>query len=80
MKLNLDVSCHLLDAYTRFQVHISKYVEKRSENFPVVVIYAEIPFPSVCGHQGTKNCPVITEISTVQDTHVSECTKSVDSI
>ena len=29
MKLNLDLSCHLLDAYTRFQVHISKHVEKK---------------------------------------------------
>ena len=28
MKLKLDVSYHLLDVYTRFQVHISKHVKK----------------------------------------------------
>ena len=33
MKLKPDVSCHLPDVYTRFQLHISKHVEKSSENF-----------------------------------------------
>ena len=30
MKLKLDMSCHLLNAYTRFQIDISKHVEKKS--------------------------------------------------
>ena len=30
MKLKLDMSCHLLKAYTKFQIDISKHVEKKS--------------------------------------------------
>ena len=30
MKLKLDMSCHLLNAYTKFQIDISKPVEKKS--------------------------------------------------
>ena len=30
MKLKLDMSCHLLNAYTKFQIDISKHVEKKS--------------------------------------------------
>ena len=29
MKLKPHVSCHLLDVYTRFQIHISKHVKKK---------------------------------------------------
>ena len=32
MKLKLDMSCHLLNAYTKFQIDISKHVEKSPEN------------------------------------------------
>ena len=32
MKLKLDMSCHLLKAYTKFQIDISKPVEKSPEN------------------------------------------------
>ena len=32
MKLKLDMSCHLLNVYTKFQIDISKYVEKGPEN------------------------------------------------
>ena len=66
MKLKLDGSCHLPDVYTRFQVHISKYVEKSSENFPPAGRFAQIPLLSVCGHQKVKNCPTMTKISTGQ--------------
>ena len=31
MKLKLDMSCHLLNAYTKFQIDISKHVEKNSD-------------------------------------------------
>ena len=30
MKLKLDMSCHLLNAYTKFQIDISKHLEKKS--------------------------------------------------
>ena len=30
MKLKLDMLCHLLNAYTKFQIDISKHVEKKS--------------------------------------------------
>ena len=30
MKLKLDMSCHLLNAYTKFQIDISKHIEKKS--------------------------------------------------
>ena len=30
MKLKLDMSCHLLNVYTKFQIDISKHVEKKS--------------------------------------------------
>ena len=33
MKLKLDMSCHLLNMYDKFQIDISKHVEKCSENF-----------------------------------------------
>ena len=29
-KIKLDMSCHLLNAYTKFQIDISKHVEKKS--------------------------------------------------
>ena len=32
MKLKLDMSCHLLNAYSKFQIDISKHVEKSLEN------------------------------------------------
>ena len=35
MRLKLDVSCNLMDVYTRFQVHISKHVEESWESFPL---------------------------------------------
>ena len=31
MKLKLGISCHLLNVYTKFQIDISKHVEKRPE-------------------------------------------------
>ena len=43
MKLKLDVSCYLPEVYTKFQVHISKHVEKSSENLPEVGSSAENP-------------------------------------
>ena len=30
MKLKLDMSCHLLNAYTKIEIDISKHVEKKS--------------------------------------------------
>ena len=30
MKLKLHMSCHLLNAYTKFQIDILKHVEKRA--------------------------------------------------
>ena len=30
MQLKLDMSCHLLNAYTKFQIDISKHVEEKS--------------------------------------------------
>ena len=30
MQLKLDMSCHLLYAYTKFQIDISKHVEEKS--------------------------------------------------
>ena len=30
MKLKLDMSCHLLNAYIKFEIDISKHVEKKS--------------------------------------------------
>ena len=30
MQLKLDMSCHLLNVYTKFQIDISKHVEERS--------------------------------------------------
>ena len=78
MKLKLDVSCHLPDVYTRFQVYITKHVEK---NFPVAGSSAEIPLLGFCGNQGAINGPAKTKIITVQDTcYVSVCTKSEDYI
>ena len=32
MKLKLDMSCHLLNAYTKFQIDIWNHVEKSLEN------------------------------------------------
>ena len=32
MQLKLDMSCHLLNVYTKFQIDISKHVEERPEN------------------------------------------------
>ena len=32
MQLKLDMSCHLLNVYTKFQIDISKHVEKSPEN------------------------------------------------
>ena len=32
MKLKLDMSCHLLNAYTKSQIDISKHDEKSLEN------------------------------------------------
>ena len=29
MQLKLDMSCHLLNAYTKFQIDISKHVEEK---------------------------------------------------
>ena len=33
MKLELDMWHHLLDVYTKFQIDISKHVERSRENF-----------------------------------------------
>ena len=63
----LDMLCYLPDIYTRFQVHISKHVEKLRK-FLVVGSSVEIHFPGVCGHQGAKNWPAMTKSSIVQDT------------
>ena len=30
MKLKLDMLCHLLNAFTKFEIDISKHVEKKS--------------------------------------------------
>ena len=30
MQLELDMSCHLLNVYTKFQIDISKHVEEKS--------------------------------------------------
>ena len=30
MQLKLDMSCHLLNVYTKFQIDISKHVEEKS--------------------------------------------------
>ena len=49
-----------------FHVHISKHVEKSWEKFLLTGSFAEIPLPSVCGHQRAKNYPTMTKIS--QDT------------
>ena len=32
MQLKLDMSCHLLNVYTKFQIDISKHVEENPEN------------------------------------------------
>ena len=32
MQLKLDMSCHLLNVYTKFQIDISKHVEEKSRN------------------------------------------------
>ena len=32
MQLKLDMSCHLLNVYTKFQIDISKHVEEKSGN------------------------------------------------
>ena len=70
MKLNFDVSCHILIVNTRFQVHISKHVEKKLKKLSAG---GELCFPSVCGHQGAKNCPDMTRSSAVQDHYTMAC-------
>ena len=76
MKLKSGMSCHLPDVYTRFKIHISKHVEKISENIYPVSSPAELPF-RVCGHQKAKYWPTMTKISTGQDTCcISVFTKS----
>ena len=58
-----------------------KTCRKKSENFSLVESSAEIPLPSVCGHQRAKNCPTMMKISMVQDTcYTSVCTESECSI
>ena len=60
-KLELDVSCQLRDVYTRFQVHISEHVERKGQKKLWWLGALLRPPPK-------KNCPVVTKISTIQDT------------
>ena len=56
--------------YTRFQVHITKHVEKTQKIFRWGWGWGELHwdlFSSVYGHQKTTSCPTMTKIITGQD-------------
>ena len=81
VKLKLDVSYHQPDAYARFQVQISKNVEKRPEKLPVAGSSAETPLPSVYGHHMGTICPTMTKISNGRDTCcINVCAQSEGSL
>ena len=46
MKLKRDMSCYLLNVYTKFQIDISKHVEKTSEKVK--------PFSATHAHEVNK--------------------------
>ena len=55
----------------------SSYIKTCGKKIPLAESSAEIPLPSVCDHQSTKNCPPMTKISRGQNTHyISVCTNS----
>ena len=54
MKLKPHVSCHLLDVNTRFQIHISKHVEKSLETFRCLGDLLTPPFGYFCPPEGQK--------------------------
>ena len=54
MKLYLDVWHCLLDVYTKFQIDISKHVEKSPENFSLAGSSTNSPFTVFCLPEGQK--------------------------
>ena len=65
MKLKPHVSCHLLDVYTGFQIHISKHVEKKYVKFSLAGNSINSPFREFLSTRG----PKMTKISRGQGTH-----------
>ena len=56
-------------------------LKKGPENFLLAGSSTNSPFGVFFVRQGAKNCPTMTKISSVQDTHyISVCTKSEASI
>ena len=81
MKLKLDVWHCLLDVYTKFQIDISKHVDKKSKKLFAGWELYQLPLWSVFVRQRAKYCPTMTKISGGQNTHyISVCTKSEASI
>ena len=52
MKLYLDVWCCLLDVYTKFQIDISKHVQKRLDNFLLAASLTKPPFQVILSTRG----------------------------
>ena len=87
LKLWLNVWHCLLIVYAKFQIGISKHVEKSRENIgnpKQAKIFAQIPKIHLSGVfvcQGAKNCPTMANIRRGPDTHyISVCNKSEASI
>ena len=54
MKLKLDMWHHLLNVYTKFQIDISKHVQKSPENFSLVESSTNAPFQVFLSTRGPK--------------------------
>ena len=81
--LKLDVSCHLLDVYTKFQIHISKHVEKKLRKISAGAELCWVFLSTFCANQTPKqkNCPTMTKISMCKhNCSISVCTECEGSI
>ena len=64
--------------YTKFQVHISKHVQKNLVNFLLAESSAEFSLPSVFGPQKARNWLTMLKTNTDQDTYYkSVCAESL---
>ena len=69
MNLELDVWHHLLYVYAKFQIDISKHVQKSLENVSLAGSSPNAAFQVFLSARGQNNFPSMTTISRDQDTH-----------
>ena len=79
--MKLDMWHCLLDVYGKFQIDISKHVQKSLENFSLEGSPAKLLLLSIFVCQKAKSSPTMTKISRGQETHhISDSVKFEGSV